>query len=255
MFPLPFGLRQCLCLAIPRYKKQYDQLLLEHHAPGAKALMSKDVRSQAKPAEVAAIKASEDISKIFRRFITAPDPKQKPYNKKFLEKTAAMRLIPLYKVPPTHRPHIHAHFLRTTGDAATARSQADHRQSAHSCPLAGDRTARDRQADRELVLRGQRQLLHRDAGLGAGGHHDDLDRLERWHVAVPGRRHHHRSGQPLPNRPICFPSKRRIWVLIAGGLAGVCITYVVYSLTIYARGYFGQANIAAKTLVDSRFLL
>ena len=36
---------------------------------------------------------------------------------------------------------------------------------------------------------------------------------------------------------------------------GVCITYVIYSLTIYLREYYGQANIAAKTLVDPRFLL
>eukprot|EP01051_Picozoa_sp_SAG22_P011201 SAG22_NODE_1058_length_5769_cov_6.433510_8_plen_96_part_00 len=35
----------------------------------------------------------------------------------------------------------------------------------------------------------------------------------------------------------------------------VCIAYAVYSLTIYAREYYGQANIASKTLVDPRFLL
>ena len=54
-----------------KYKQQYDQLLMEHNAPGPGQLASKDARQHAKPAELAAIKANEDISKIFRRCVRA----------------------------------------------------------------------------------------------------------------------------------------------------------------------------------------
>ena len=44
---------------------------------------------------MAAIRAHEDISKILKHLIVAPDKKKKPYAHKFLEKNGAMRLVPV----------------------------------------------------------------------------------------------------------------------------------------------------------------